>query len=409
MSSESGYSDDSDYENLYSYHTTSVSLAFADKKVSASEKCSVLSNRIGGSPIWLSGNSVPSPELRQCLSCKQELTLLAQISAPLENTYYDRVLYVLTCLEPSCRRKEGSVRAIRGIKRDKEKERLQREKEEEEKRVKQKQELENRRKNEAKLKKLGEIGDQLTYGASSQNPFGGDPFGEKPFWGKVSDSITPETIDKAEKVGKATGKPPAYVDYSALAYGSKNEFPSYLLQVESEQLTPREQPLDNIHVGIEEPGEEDDTRCPSSSNVEDSDSLAKQLNAANVDKAFQHFVDIVDNNPEQVMRYDRPLKPLLYSSSDKVAKIFSQTPAAIPKCSITNGPRILELQLVPHAIAVLEDGNEDIERGMEWGAIFVATSKEDGMPQLNAEGIGYTEEWVGVQWEEEIDECMYKK
>lgn len=79
----------------------------------------------------------------------------------------------------------------------------------------------------------------------------------------------------------------------------------------------------------------------------------------------------------------------------------------IPRCEACGAKRAFELQLVPHAIAVLEEGREGIglgpkdDPGMEWGTLIVGVcSVNCGADQVGV--ADWREEWVGVQWEERI-------
>ena len=148
-----------------------------------------------------------------------------------------------------------------------------------------------------------------------------------------------------------------------------------------------------------------------------------------IDKTFQRFADRLAQNPEQVLRYEFGGAPLLYSKSDPVGKLFShqQAPPAsgnskitttttvahssgsggsvvmnrLPRCQNCSAPRVFELQLVPHAIAELEIEEEGLE-GMEWGTVILGVCERDCGERGMQEGeMGWVEEWVGVQWEEE--------
>lgn len=60
---------------------------------------------------------------------------------------------------------------------------------------------------------------------------------------------------------------------------------------------------------------------------------------------------------------------------------------------------------MPHAIAELEvEGEEDGLEGMEWGTVVLEVCGRDcaerGVGGRDGE-VGWVEEWVGVQWEEE--------
>ena len=140
------------------------------------------------------------------------------------------------------------------------------------------------------------------------------------------------------------------------------------------------------------------------------DALESQL-----DKAFIKFSTRLAHNPEQILRYEFRGTPLLYSHNDAVGKRFhdaSKAPAAarvttvknaaasnMPRCEYCGSERVFELQLVPHAISVLEEGREGMDAGMEWGTIILGVCNKDCAPQ-EAGVTGWREEWAGVQWEE---------
>jgi pre-rRNA-processing protein TSR4 len=139
----------------------------------------------------------------------------------------------------------------------------------------------------------------------------------------------------------------------------------------------------------------------------------KMLFESAMDKTFQKFADRMAQNPEQVLRYEFGGSPLLYSTTDAVGKLLAPANSAskvttaasvdgsrIPRCAACGSSRLFELQLTPHAITVLEENEMSIE-GMDWGTVILAACGKDCSPHGTEVGqVGYTEEWVGVQWEE---------
>lgn len=153
------------------------------------------------------------------------------------------------------------------------------------------------------------------------------------------------------------------------------------------------------------------------SNIDDEDTSksgsaadSKDAFESSLDKSFLRFLTRLSHNPEQVLRYEFRGSPLLYSNTDAVGKLFPRHPSQIsaanqiPRCNYCGRERVFELQLVPHAISVLEEGREGIglgkdDGGMEWGTIILGVCAGDCGPEQ--EGVaGWREEWVGVQWEE---------
>lgn len=131
-----------------------------------------------------------------------------------------------------------------------------------------------------------------------------------------------------------------------------------------------------------------------------------------IDKTFQRFADRLAQNPEQVIRYEFKGQPLLYSKTDNVGKLLSGVGRetgkvttssgganGMPRCSNCGSGRVFEVQLTPHAIMELERDESGLD-GMEWGTIIVGVCGKDCQENGVDSGVGYIEEWVGVQWEE---------
>lgn len=65
------------------------------------------------------------------------------------------------------------------------------------------------------------------------------------------------------------------------------------------------------------------------------------------------------------------------------------------------------MQLVPYLIFELEKNNEeamklDGQEGMEWGTIIVGCCSKNCGDEVEGKVV-FREEWVGVQWEENVD------
>ena len=89
--------DDSDFEeDVYS----NVQLGLADGPLEEDDESNPLVSRIGGRPAWLplQPSKLPPASEVQCAYCKEPMQLLIQIFAPLEDSAYDRNLFVWGCL-----------------------------------------------------------------------------------------------------------------------------------------------------------------------------------------------------------------------------------------------------------------------------------------------------------------------
>ncbi|KAJ4395243.1 hypothetical protein N0V85_006623, partial [Neurospora sp. IMI 360204] len=106
------YDDSSDEGEDLEFTETNVLLGYADAD-SNGEKIS----RLGGRPEWLNEESPASAAFARCKVCKDYMVLLLQLNAELPDRFpgHERRLYVFSCRRKSCRRKEGSIRAVRGV------------------------------------------------------------------------------------------------------------------------------------------------------------------------------------------------------------------------------------------------------------------------------------------------------
>lgn len=382
---ESEFSDFSDYEDENPTTSSSpVFLGYTDGPVQDTDSVGPFDNCAGGQPIWLHRESPADKSLYTCQNCKRLMKMLVQVYAPLEDTVYDRCIYVFACTEPKCRRVPGSVRAFRGILRDAEREKQN-----------QKQPFEQTL--AAEPAKLFDFSSS----SSNDNPFA-SATASVPKPAPAASKSNSSSSKKANSTPNSKQQSAGVVTPSAQKAGP--EFPKYHMVVEDEILEkPKTKTASSLDPSImdkdiENDGEEGgSSTLDSSSGTGDLEAMAKSLN---MDPAFQHFVDITECNPDQIVRYANPLSPLFYSSKDKVYTTIRNN--EIP------GARKVELQVMPQLIMELED-EQDLADGMEWGTILVATSIDDSvMPSLDDNGVGYIEEWVGVQWEEEIALPMRK-
>lgn len=187
-------------------------------------------------------------------------------------------------------------------------------------------------------------------------------------------------------------------------------YPKYHLDAENETLDALSQNSTPVQtMDIDEPTTDEAI----SGGVEDADTFE-----STIDKAFQRFADRLAQNPLQVLRYEYTGTPLFYSRIDAVGKLLAPHQSAsqnndskvatagrpgsigMPRCQSCGAGRVFELQLTPQAITELEVEEVGLE-GMEWGTIILGVCQEDCQPKETEPGQAvYLEEWVGVQWEE---------
>lgn len=389
---------------------------------------------------WLDPATPPSAALAKCKICRDLMVLILQLNAELPDHFpgHDRRLYVLTCRRKACRRKEGSIRVLRGV-------RLS------EAAVKDSRKTDN---NKASTKQLSNpiaqskvvsdtaFGDGL-FGAKSKpnsgstnlfsNPFSTTPAGNKsanPFSTSSATSNLPPLSDLAAKpsqtpvselpktfasaltlnndqpsVASTYGPPPPpepWPEESALPI----PYPLfYLVDADYEIL---DKVVDDVPQAKIMDIDEGAGSSSGGGGGEDKDAYESTH-----DKTFQAFADRMAQNPEQVIRYEFRGSPLLYSKSDAVGKLLSPqghgsekvamtygSHNRIPRCASCGAARIFEVQVTPHAILELESDEMSLE-GMDWGTIIVGVCEHDCTPRGTAVGeVAYLEEWAGVQWEE---------
>ena len=321
-------------------------------------------------------------------------------------------MYVFGCRKKTCRRKEGSIRALRGLRVSE---------------IPKADKKESSGANGASTTQQQNLGETL-FGAKSPTPAQANPFAAPsrtngqnanpfattkavPAEQEEAQPSKPSTTDDlsqtfAQKARVSSPPPePAPQEPDEVWQDDLSPYPSYHLDADKEYL------------------EAEPDEIPSTARVDNSSegggSAADDRAAfeSSMDKTFQRFADRLSQNPEQVLRYEFGGQPLLYSRDDKVGKLLasaegnaakvqtagSASGGKMPRCTNCGATRAFEMQLTPHAITELEAEDMSID-GMDWGTIIVGSCVEDCQQKSKAVGeVGYLEEWLGVQWEEVAD------
>ncbi|KAH8904742.1 hypothetical protein BR93DRAFT_831037 [Coniochaeta sp. PMI_546] len=426
---------DSDSDDGYEpqdYTETDVLLGY----VSKDSKGETIS-RLGGRPAWLDESKPPSASLARCKSCKDPMVLLLQLNAELPKQFptHERRLYVFSCRRKTCRRKEGSIRAIRGVRVTADAQSSA--PKADEKKVEEKQ---TPAQAPAMSTGLGEslFGVKSVAGAAAatnpfSNPFSTSSSSINPFskpqsaesasteqpsaptnpFGKPSEPATPKATEAAisalpktfaetlnlNNTQPAAGPPPPPEPWPEEAALPPAYPVSWISDAEYEVLEPTSLPKVPQATVMDVDGGEGSS---SGGGKED-----KEVFESTMDSTFQKFADRVGQNPDQCIRYEYAGQPLLYAKGDEVAKMFGEghegkvkSARGMPRCGNCGAGRIFEVQLMPHAIEELESEEDGLD-GMDWGTVIVGVCERDCVErgQKNGEA-GYLEEWAGVQWEE---------
>ncbi|KAL8844434.1 MAG: hypothetical protein Q9176_001344 [Flavoplaca citrina] len=406
------------------YATTNVMLGYASK-----EATDDTFSHLGGAPTW-PDNEAPSASLGTCKTCNSFMALILQLNGDLPEYLPDhqRKLYVFTCRHKPCRRKPGSIRAIRGTKisasfpqtpAHKDKIPMQ----------------DESLKSPSPLPNLGDsIFNTTSTGTASTRA---SPFSFSKSTTNINPFSSSKTINslpssqQVHPINPTSQDPPLHESFAQKARISSppttSPAPRPRSPWPSPSLLPRPFPsyhLDADYETLDTPSPH--TNAPSSSiqsidskdppaTDEDDDPANWLSGPAKADKTFLRFAARLAQNPEQVLRYEWRGQPLLYSKEDEVGKGFpsASAPSAttstqrasqsrISNCMNCGARRVFEFQLTPHAISELERDEEGLE-GMEWGTIVVASCEKDCVEKGVEDGkVGWVEEWAGVSWEESV-------
>ncbi|KAH3672136.1 hypothetical protein WICPIJ_010130 [Wickerhamomyces pijperi] len=409
----SGYSSEEDEDLQTIPKKSEVYLGYVDVAFNKTEdEPTVEDTFVGGQPIWLHHGSPPSADLISCKSCTNPMSLIVQAFSPLEDSLYDRIIYVFGCKNDQCNRKKGSVRAIRAVCKDPKKmEEAQNEQDEEIKaQLQDKLKLDNARNflfdgNKQDSNPFGASTDSSNpFGGSSANPFGVPAAASNPFASSAPAPTKTEEPAKPSFASIAKQSAPAPKPKTKSTITKKlPEYPGYFLYVDQEKFNKKpaqKQPnlkIDDSALDLED---ESNSASGSGSGSAGLSAESQAVSASLQDSTFQHFSEVISYNPHQVLRYEINGKPLLATSSDEIAKVVSER--LIPRPGFNpSSERRFELQVMPKLIMDFED-EVNVQGGIEWVTIIVYTDKEDFTPELDDNHVGYVEEWCGVQWEEPI-------
>lgn len=413
----------SDIEEVtYDSKAGDVYLAYVDTPVKENDEITFEDTFIGGEPIWLHPDSVPSKDLLTCGACKssENMRLLLQAFSPLDdlqmndiqlkfgmepnlnfiNGQDDRVLYVFMCTK--CQRKGNSVRCIRGVRRNPDTDVSH-----VNEKIDNLSEGKRFQINPFDIKDINNNTNDTSsnvFQTDSSNPFGANPFqtnsdfSGNPF---ASGVISSTVVDKSDE--KPKSQEPSIKQQRKLhdaqkdkSFDNSKSFKSYLLYVEEERFTKKPDHLKlpkNIKIDKEALELTGNTEDDLEKDPIKSDPRTEKLSQFLDDDTFQKFQEIVGYNPAQILRYDIGGKPLYYAKTIKAFEDTVSNPNYNPQSR-----RIFEMQLMPKMILDLEE-TVSVETGMEWGSIFVFTDIENYIPKFDENGVGYVEECVKVQWE----------
>ncbi|KAJ3720891.1 programmed cell death protein 2 [Lentinula raphanica] len=437
---------DSD-EELGSEVETSVLLGVPDGPItSVNELVDAAVSRIGGHPAFLPANEPPISS-SQCKICSFPMELLVQMWCPFEDSPMDRALYVWGCANPGCQRKDGSVRAWRGLRfNEKYAAKL------EAKLARKRARLEAER--QAQLAKQPSKTNPFSLKTpSNPNPFGlgAQIFGdtspasgtERPSNDTEEDQSAEDEVESDTESTSSEKSLLTAMTNTTLLDSPWKAAPAYTpplyLSTASEYLPP--QPKTRIPSGV-------DVLDPAAEGGKDiSWAFEPYENSLEVDQVFERFTKRVGYEGEQCIRYELHGTPLPFSS-DKIfeslfpipasdplpvtkpdfkivlpqKRTYSPTSSILSPCPSCKGKRTFECQLMPNLINILRNTEDTInkkltdeerrsavqkllkggtEKGMEWGTCMIFSCENDCRIDADGKEIKdvWQEELVLVQWD----------
>lgn len=370
------------------------------------------------------------------------MVLLLQLNAELPELFpwHDRRLYVFACKRKTCRRKIGSVRAVRGARvwgnEGHEPDRKNAVAVEKQQATEPKQPAPPEKEKPGLGSALfgssgGLLGGDANPFSSNANPFSistssnrnGNPFSSAPGQQSEGQAASPSPLLESstkQQQQQQQDLSKTFAETLSLDHKHKDEKASQSKQKTALEKRPPQEPWPDatsqpspyptLWLADADYETLDPTppasQIPENVRMEDADApetisaLDREAFESSMDPTFQKFADRLAQNPDQVIRYEFGGEPLLYTKVDAVGKMFSGTQNAMPPCANCGAKRTFEVQLTPNAIAELEADDMGLE-GMEWGTIIVGVCEKDCLPgYVRRDEAGYLEEWVGVQWEE---------
>ncbi|CAG8822823.1 24968_t:CDS:2 [Gigaspora margarita] len=412
-----------------------VLLGFSDGNIGLEEDIDPYLSKIGGVPNWLIKSFPPPYDFIICKNCEKEMFLLFQGFIPLEESPYERIIYVWVCNQQKCMKCPGSFRAIRAHRLD-----------------------------ENTIFNLGDTLFSTQDMPSAMGGLDGMLFDNDNGADKLSANITSKSmLPKAQvvydfDVNHSSNTPtwsqivagPAAVNNvdsklhdditTKLVISDVSEifsnspwpekipfFPAQYLYITEEIL--EEKPDPNLkkyerYLNASLDNNEDDSFDWMGEKYE------KSCLPRGVDKAFRKFSDRVSEWPDQCIRYEFDGQPLLYNQSDPTASLLLSSPHGsvkqlktstqrLPKCPKCGSKRVFEFQLMPNMLCILPTGEyatnssekkngikdskcgiAQFDVGMEWGTIMIFTCQKDCETyNVSKDEVSYYEELVLVQYE----------
>ncbi|KAI9464561.1 programmed cell death protein 2 [Lactarius psammicola] len=442
---------DSDEDDL-SKVETSVLLGIPDGAIeSPSDLKDAAVSRIGGLPALLSPRALPDSS--HCRHCENPMELLVQLWAPLQDSPYDRAVYVWGCANSGCQRMPGSVRAWRGLRYN------------EDYAFKLERKFARKRLHGAAQSELdahttyqtvnpfamsGDINNKSNFGIGS-DVF--DSVAQPGPPGAITSQVSGSEEENADSDGETASTSSSKSLVVALASATLTDSswtssplyaPQYLSTISEYIPCPKKIPDQHTAGAVADVrADQQESHTWSSEKYE---------NSMRTDHVFDRFNERATHEPQQCVRYDLGGTPMPFADDDLYKQLFPLSPgisglatvtksvfnarhpsprrgydvASIPSCSHCGSRRVFECPnyakfdkhtsaqdpaLIVIVAATTDEERKEVVRkllkgeahgrGMEWGTILVFSCEKDcclGPGNKDKQDV-WSEELVLVQWD----------
>ncbi|KAF2899911.1 hypothetical protein ILUMI_06275 [Ignelater luminosus] len=327
-----------------------VDLGFADECEPWRLESRLFPSKVGGKPAWLSLEKLPTTEELQCDTCKQQMIFLCQVYAPYEDddSNFHRTLFVFVCSNASCCKNNQSdnIKVFRSHLR-----------------------LRNKFYSERPPVEQPDPNFTLSQWVKLCNLCG--CLAEK-HCSKCKTAAyccrDHQVLDWKEDHKQNCGT------NNLKKVNSKKLFCEYELAIEPEIKSTHE--IDEEKALEEYEQLKEEGKAGTMADVPEADLEAHS--AVDEDKTFSQFRKQINDDPDQVLRYERGGNPLWIAKEPK--------PILIPDCEYCGGPRQFEFQIMPQMLTMLG------ENELDWGILIVYSCKSSC---VNIDG--YKKEFVFKQ------------
>ncbi|XP_014234718.1 programmed cell death protein 2-like [Trichogramma pretiosum] len=341
-----------------------IDIGFAQESESWQLESRFFPSKVGGKPSWLDLKNIPDSKKLACDHCQQPTIFLCQIYAPIEEDEkaYHRTIYVFICKNPICCKdnSNGNLKVLRS----------QLEQENEfyppEDPV-----VESDWQPDLCVEKWSKICSLCGISATQQC----SPHCKKVYCSRIHKLWDWKSGHKAACIAQKEQSVEQSLDQSL---EDRFLFPQFEIVFEKEQYSEKDCSKESDEKDTEAEELKKFEELVKSGKVSlqsekgvDEDLL--KLAYCEDDEVLMKFKERTQNEPKQVVRYNRGGHPLFVSSSNQ--------PSEIPNCELCNSERQFEFQIMPYLLTTLKI--DSAFNCIHWGTIAIYTCKNSCKPNAD--------------------------